>query len=59
MNDAVELAELVDVEIDDLAALVALLARRRLLRLDAGEEAQSAVFEDVGDDGCLGDAGLA
>ena len=58
MSNAVEAAELFDVEMDDLAGLVALIARTRLLRLDAGEEAQAAALEDARDKG-LGDAELA
>ena len=47
MADAVETAELLDVEMDDLAGLVALVAWPGLLRLEAGEQAQAAAPEDT------------
>ena len=58
MADAVEAAELLDVDVDDLAGLLALVAWPGLLRLEAGEQAEAAALEDARDAG-LGDAELS
>jgi len=56
--DGIEAAELFDVDVDDLAWRLALVAWARLLRLEGREQAEPAAFEDAGD-GCLGDGEFA
>lgn len=51
MADAVESAEFFDVDVDDLAGLLALVAWPGLLRLEAGEQAQAQPLEDARDAG--------
>jgi len=46
MANAVEAAELFDVDVDDLAGLLALVSRPGLLRLDAGEQTEASARED-------------
>ena len=57
MADAIEAAELLDVDVDDLARLLALVAWAWVLRLEAGEQTEATAFEDVRD-ASLGDAKL-
>ena len=49
--DAVEAAEFFNVEMDDLAGSFALVARVGFLRLEAGEPAEAAAFENARDAG--------
>jgi hypothetical protein len=58
MADGIEAAELFDVDVDDLAWRCAFVAWSWLLRLEAGEQAEAASFEDTRDGG-FGDAELA
>ena len=55
--DAVEAAEFFDVEMDDFAGPLALVARVGFLRLEAGEPAEAAAFENARDTG-FGDTEL-
>src|SRR5258706_14248331 len=49
MADAIEAAELLDVDVDDLARLLALVAWAWVLRLEAGEQTEATAFEDARD----------
>jgi hypothetical protein len=49
VTDAIELAELLDVEVDDLAWSSALIAADRLGRLEPGQTVEAQPFEDPGD----------
>jgi hypothetical protein len=53
--DAAEAAELLNVEMDYLAGLLALVARAWLVRREAGEQAEATMFENARDAGS-GDA---
>src|SRR4029450_8957141 len=55
--DAVEAAEFFDVEMDDFAGPLALVARVGFLRFEAGEPAEAAAFENARDTG-FGDTEL-
>src|SRR5262245_4207624 len=54
---AAETAELLNIEVDDLAWFLALVARAGFLRLEAREPAEAAAFENARDAG-FGDADL-
>src|SRR5215831_16981213 len=57
MADTLEPAKFLDVDMDDLAWFLALIAWMWLLRLEAGEPAEAAAFENARDAG-FGDADL-
>jgi len=57
MADAVEAAEFLDIEMDDLAGLVALVAWARVLLFEAGEQTEATPPEYARDAG-LGDGEL-
>src|SRR5690349_7553665 len=57
MAGSIETAELFDVDVDELARPVALVAARRLGRLEGAQPVEAQALEDAAD-GCGGDAGF-
>src|SRR4029077_4017883 len=51
MANAVEAAEFLDIEVDDLAGLLALVSRSGLLRLEAGGQTEATACKDARDAG--------
>ena len=49
MADALEAAELLDVDVDQLAGMLALVAAHRLGRLQGGEAVEAEALEDAAD----------
>ena len=49
MANAIEAAELFDVDVDDLARLLALVTWAWVLRLEGGEQTEATAFEDARD----------
>ena len=51
MTDPIELAELLDIDVDDLAGRGAFIAADRLGRLESGKPIEAQPFEDAADGG--------